>query len=45
MEVGAGQAEPLSRRMRRNSEYDMVDVRQDGNGVGRVLLARRKEVG
>jgi release factor glutamine methyltransferase len=45
MEVGAGQAEPLSKRMRRHSEYDMVDVRQDGNGVGRVLLARRRKVG
>ena len=45
VEVGAGQAEPLSRRMRRQSEYDRVDVRQDSNGVGRVLLARRKEVG
>ena len=44
MEVGAGQAEPLSKRMRRHSEYDMVDVRQDANGVGRVLLARRSKV-
>jgi release factor glutamine methyltransferase len=44
VEVGAGQAEPLSKRLRRHAEYDTVDVRQDGNGLGRVLLARRKEV-
>jgi release factor glutamine methyltransferase len=44
VEVGAGQAEPLSRRMRRHVEYDMIDVRQDASGVGRVLLARRRGV-
>lgn len=44
VEVGAGQAEPLSKRMQRHSEYDRVDVRQDVRGVGRVLLARRREV-
>jgi release factor glutamine methyltransferase len=43
VEVGAGQADPLSKRMGRFSEYEAVDVSPDADGVGRVLLARRKQ--
>jgi release factor glutamine methyltransferase len=43
VEVGAGQAEPLSRRMGRHSEYEAVDVGPDADGIGRVLLARRRQ--
>jgi hypothetical protein len=31
--------------MRRFAEYEAVEIRQDGNGIGRVLLARRSEAG
>jgi release factor glutamine methyltransferase len=43
VEVGAGQADPLSRRMGRHSEYEAVDVCPDADGIGRVLLARRRQ--
>jgi release factor glutamine methyltransferase len=41
VEVGAGQGDALAKRMRRFSEYQTIELRQDDNGIGRVLLARR----